>query len=119
MCLRRRLCTRPVSAPGDAPHVLHVQVIHLEKALGYFWEQRIQQFFLYWPDFVRFWNVYYWVAHGSNTIGALLALFFLRPAIYQVCSQDPACWRSRLLRGSHQPCCTTARTQLDVSRVDH
>ena len=33
---------------------------------------------------MRFWNVYYWVAHGSNTIGALLALFFIRPAIYQV-----------------------------------
>jgi hypothetical protein len=60
------------------------QVIGLEKALRFFWEQRIQHFFLRWPDFVRFWNVYYWVAHGSNTIGALLALFFIRPAIYQV-----------------------------------
>jgi PAP2 superfamily len=60
------------------------QVIGLEKALHFFWEQRIQHFFLRWPDFVRFWNVYYWVAHGSNTIGALLALFFIRPAIYQV-----------------------------------
>lgn len=59
-------------------------MIGLEKALGYFWEQRIQHFFLQWPDFVRFWNVFYWVAHGSNTIGALLALFFIRPAIYQV-----------------------------------
>ena len=61
-----------------------LQVIGLEKALHFFWEQRIQHFFLRWPDFVRFWNVYYWVAHGSNTIGALLALFFIRPAIYQV-----------------------------------
>lgn len=60
------------------------QVIGLEQALHFFWEQRIQHFFLRWPDFVRFWNVYYWVAHGSNTIGALLALFFIRPAIYQV-----------------------------------
>lgn len=59
-------------------------MIGLEKALHFFWEQRIQHFFLRWPDFVRFWNVYYWVAHGSNTIGALLALFFIRPAIYQV-----------------------------------
>jgi hypothetical protein len=61
-----------------------MQVIGLEKALHYFWEERIQHFFLRWPDFVRFWNVYYWVAHGSNTIGALLALFFIRPGIYQV-----------------------------------
>lgn len=37
-----------------------------------------------WPDFVRFWNVFYWAAHSSNTIIALLALFFIRPMLYQV-----------------------------------
>ncbi len=37
-----------------------------------------------WPDFVRFWNVFYWAAHSSNTIIALLALFFIRPLLYQV-----------------------------------
>lgn len=82
------------------------QVVDLEKALGFFWEQRIQHFFLQWPDFVRFWNVYYWVAHGSNTIAALLALFFIRPAIYQVsleCGAATICVLASLWRPGRIP----------------
>lgn len=69
-----------------APTVAHhnaVMVIKLEQHLGIFFEQRMQRFFLQWPDFVRFWNVFYWTAHSSNTIIALLALFFTQPLLYQ------------------------------------
>lgn len=101
---------------SEHKHTTRTQVIWLEKALHFFWEQRIQHFFLQWPDFVRFWNVYYWVAHGSNTIGALLALFFIRPAIYQVnsmglqsCALQQHHWQAA--RTLLRPACHCARLQ--------
>mmetsp|Transcript_6377 Transcript_6377/g.18355 ORF Transcript_6377/g.18355 Transcript_6377/m.18355 type:complete len:433 (-) Transcript_6377:2475-3773(-) len=69
--------------PPSVAHAHALMVINFESNMGFFFEQRIQHYFLQWPDFVRFWNVFYWAAHSSNTIIALLALFFIRPLLYQ------------------------------------
>jgi len=52
-----------------------LEVIDLERRLGTFHEAAVQHWFLRWPDFIRFWNVFYGTAHFIVTVGALVYLF--------------------------------------------
>ncbi len=52
-----------------------VEVIDLEQRLGSFREESIQDWFLRWPDFVKFWNVFYGTAHFVVTVVALVYMF--------------------------------------------
>ena len=53
------------------------QVIDLEKAMGLYFEDAVQQWYLDLPamGFIRFWNIFYGVAHFVVTAGALFWLF--------------------------------------------
>lgn len=65
------------------------RVIRLEEFLGLFHEQRIQEFFLRWPTFIRVMNIYYGTAHFVVTIGVFALLFVKRPTVF-------AQWRNTL-----------------------
>ncbi|WP_117000505.1 phosphatase PAP2 family protein [Desertimonas flava] len=58
------------------------RVIRLEELLGLFHEQRIQEFFLRWPTFIRAMNIYYGTAHFVVTIAVFALLFIKRPAVF-------------------------------------
>jgi len=57
-------------------------IIRLERRLGLFVEERVQDLFLDWTPFIRFWNVYYGSFHFVVTIGALVYLFLRQPHRY-------------------------------------
>jgi hypothetical protein len=67
----------PDRAMRNADHV-----IHIERALGLFQEERIQRLFLRWDLFIRFWNIFYGTFHFIVTIAALLWLFRRFPLRY-------------------------------------
>ena len=62
-----------------------LQVIRVEQALGFYWEEAIQRPALAYPLWVRFWNIFYGTAHMAVTIFVLGFLFALKPAAYQRC----------------------------------
>jgi len=66
-----------------------VQIIELEQWLGTFHEESIQDWFLRWPNFVKFWNIFYGTAHFVVTVVALVYLFRHMSARYPL-------WRNTL-----------------------
>jgi hypothetical protein len=58
------------------------RLITVEKALGLFHEERVQQAFLGWRPFVRFWDLYYGTFHFVVTVVALILLFRRFPDRY-------------------------------------
>jgi hypothetical protein len=58
------------------------KIVRLERGLGMFHEESIQQWFLGWRRFLQFWNVYYGSAHFVVTIAALVWCFFRAPHRY-------------------------------------
>jgi len=76
---------------GSTTHALHnaERVIQLEQWLGLFHEQQVQSWFLAWPWFLRFWNIYYGTLHFIVPIVVLIALFRRWPAAYRL-------WRNTL-----------------------
>ncbi|MGI8983112.1 MAG: phosphatase PAP2 family protein [Acidimicrobiales bacterium] len=58
------------------------QVIDIERALGLYVEEGIQQAFLGWRWFIQFWNLFYGTFHFVVTIAALVLLFQRFPARY-------------------------------------
>ena len=59
-----------------------LEVIHFERAIGLFHEQRIQSLFLDWDWFMWGWNVFYGTLHFIVTIFALVYLFRRHPERY-------------------------------------
>ena len=59
-------------------------VIHVERAVGLFFEPRLQRWYLSLPHqgFVRWWNVYYGTAHFVVTIAVLIFAFRRTPERY-------------------------------------
>ncbi|MEA2842606.1 MAG: hypothetical protein QOJ69_277 [Actinomycetota bacterium] len=60
-----------------------LRVVDLERALGIFREEAIQQAFLGWRLFVEFWNLFYGTFHFFVTIFALVLLFRRFPERYR------------------------------------
>ena len=58
------------------------EVIDIERVLGLFQEERIQQWFIDWHWFIRFWNVFYGTFHFVVTIGCIVWLFRRFPHQY-------------------------------------
>ena len=83
---------------GQAHHHA-VQVIGLERRLGSFHEQSVQHWFLRWPDFIRFWNVYYGTAHFVVTVVALVYLFRRMSDRYPLWRNTLACTTGLALIG--------------------
>ncbi|HVL92706.1 MAG TPA: phosphatase PAP2 family protein [Acidimicrobiales bacterium] len=65
------------------------QVINLERLLGTYHEETIQDWFLPTEWFVSFWNVFYGTAHFVVTAGVLIWLFRRQPERYPL-------WRNTL-----------------------
>lgn len=59
-----------------------VRVIRLEKLLGLFHEQTLQERFLPYTRFIQFWNTYYGVAHFVVTLGVFVLLFVKRADVF-------------------------------------
>jgi hypothetical protein len=72
------------SATVSAEHAFsHARaVIRIERALGLFFEERLQDGFLGWRWFIQFWNLFYGTFHFVVTIVALVLLFRRFPARY-------------------------------------
>ncbi|MDQ3897318.1 MAG: phosphatase PAP2 family protein [Actinomycetota bacterium] len=72
------------SATVSAAHAFaHARnVIHVERGLGLFFEERVQEAFLGWRPFIQFWNLFYGTFHFVVTIVALVLLFRRFPARY-------------------------------------
>lgn len=57
-------------------------VIRIERALGLFHEESIQQWFLGWRWFIQFWNLFYGTFHFVVTAGCIVWLFRRFPERY-------------------------------------
>lgn len=65
-------------------HAFHnaERVIRLERILGLFHEETIQDLFLPFRGFIRFMNIYYGTAHFIVTIAVFAILFIKRPNVF-------------------------------------
>jgi hypothetical protein len=72
------------SATVSAEHAFsHARaVIDVERALGLYFEEGLQDAFLDWRWFIQFWNLFYGTFHFVVTIAALVLLFIRFPARY-------------------------------------
>jgi hypothetical protein len=68
-------------------HAQHV--IRIERVVGLYHEETIQEWFLGWHGFIRFWDIYYGSFHFIVTAGALVWCFRVRPDRYPL-------WRNTL-----------------------
>ncbi len=68
---------QPVHAFSNA-----VKIIQLERALGLFHEETIQQWFLPYKWFIQFLNTYYGTAHFAVTIGVFIVLYRRRKDVF-------------------------------------
>ncbi|MCY4067636.1 MAG: phosphatase PAP2 family protein [Acidimicrobiaceae bacterium] len=59
-------------------------VIALERALHLFGEKGIQDLFIEWEMFIRFWNIFYGFCHFAVTIAVMVFLYLRHPARYGV-----------------------------------
>ena len=83
---------------GEARHHA-LQVIGLERRLGSFHEESIQDWYLRWPDFIKFWNIFYGTAHFVVTVVALVYLFRRMSARYPLWRNTLACTTGLALLG--------------------
>ncbi|MGI8793087.1 MAG: phosphatase PAP2 family protein [Acidimicrobiales bacterium] len=66
-----------------------LDIIRWERLVGIYHEESIQDLFLGWEWFIRFWNIYYGSFHFVVTAGALVWLYRTRPDRYPL-------WRNTL-----------------------
>ena len=59
-------------------------VIAWERAVHLFGEKGIQDVFIEWDLFIKFWNIFYGFCHFAVTIGVMVLLFVRHPARYGV-----------------------------------
>ncbi|NBU56109.1 MAG: phosphatase PAP2 family protein [Acidimicrobiia bacterium] len=58
------------------------RLIRLERLFGLFHEETVQDWFLSYEWFIRFWNTYYGTAHFIVTLGVFWILFVKRPNVF-------------------------------------
>jgi len=59
-------------------------VIAWERAVHLFGEKGIQDLFIEWDQFIRFWNIFYGLCHFAVTISVMVFLFWRHPVRYGV-----------------------------------
>jgi PAP2 superfamily len=82
---RNQFGSNRIAADGVPEQAFHnaERVIRVERMLGLYHEESIQEFFLAWPRaFIQFWNTYYGTAHFFFTILVFVLLFRKRPAVF-------------------------------------
>jgi hypothetical protein len=71
------------AAVSDERALAHAKdLIHLERLLGLFHEETIQQWFLSWRSFIQFWNLFYGTFHFVVTAFCIIWLFRRFPDRY-------------------------------------
>lgn len=72
------------SAAVGAEHAFHnaERVIDVERALGSFHEETLQEWFLGWRPFIQFWNLFYGTFHFAVTTFCIVWLFRRFPERY-------------------------------------
>lgn len=81
---RNQFGSNKIAADGipDQAFTNAERIINLETWLGTFQEQTIQSWFLAYPWFIQFWNVYYGTAHFVVTLGVFILLFVKRSDVF-------------------------------------
>ena len=72
------------SAVKEAAIANAYDVIALERAVHLFGEKGLQDLFIEWDLFIKFWNIFYGFCHFAVTIGVMLLLYLRHPARYGV-----------------------------------
>jgi membrane-associated phospholipid phosphatase len=75
------------------------EVIRIERAVGLFHEESIQQWFLGWRWFIQFWNLFYGTFHFVVTAGCIVWLFRRFPDRYVQWRTTLACTTALALIG--------------------
>ncbi len=83
--LRERARGTAAAALGNAK-----QIVDIQRFLGLYQENRVQQAFLDWHPFISFWNIYYGSIHFVMPVVALVLMYRKTPARY-------VRWRNTLL----------------------
>jgi PAP2 superfamily len=82
---RNQFGSNRIAADGIPDHAFHnaERVIRLERLLGLFHEESLQEFFLAWGRvFIQFWNTYYGTVHFIVTVVVFVLLYRKRPAVF-------------------------------------
>ena len=58
------------------------RLISLERSIGLYHEETVQQWFLPYQWFIQFWNVYYGTLHFAVTLGVFVLLYLRRPDVF-------------------------------------
>lgn len=74
-------------------------VIRVERTLGLYFEENLQDLFLDWSWFIRFWNIFYGSFHFVVTAGALVWCFAKMPERYPRWRNTLACTTGLALIG--------------------
>lgn len=82
--IRNRFGSNTIAAGTVPEAAFHnaEQVIRIERAIGLFHEESIQELFLAQRWFIQFWNVYYGTAHFFVTVAVFILLFFKRKDVF-------------------------------------
>jgi hypothetical protein len=76
-----------------------LDVIDVERNMGAYWEESIQDRFLPWDGFIQFWNIFYGTAHFVVTVVALVYLFRRMAPRYPLWRNTLACTTGLALIG--------------------
>ncbi len=82
--IRNRFGSNTIAADGVPEAAFHnaERIIRMERAVGLFHEESIQELFLSQRWFIQFWNVYYGTAHFFVTLAVFILLFFKRKDVF-------------------------------------
>jgi len=82
--IRNRFGSNQIAADGVPEAAFHnaERIIRIERAIGLFHEESIQELFLAQRWFIQFWNVYYGTAHFFVTLAVFILLFFKRKDVF-------------------------------------
>jgi hypothetical protein len=82
--IRNRFGSNTIASDGVPEAAFHnaERVIRLERALGSFHEESIQELFLAQRWFIQFWNVYYGTAHFFVTLAVFVLLYVKRADVF-------------------------------------
>jgi len=82
--IRNRFGSNTIAADGVPEAAFHnaERVIRIERIIGLYHEESVQDAFLGARWFIQFWNVFYGTAHFFVTLGVFVLLFFKRADVF-------------------------------------
>jgi hypothetical protein len=82
--IRNRFGSNQIAEDGVPEAAFHNAelIIQLERAIGLYHEETVQDFFLGHKLFIQFWNIYYGTAHFLVTLAVFILLFIKRADVF-------------------------------------